>query len=66
MGLPECHLRNRRIVIVGSPERSLSGSVHRTYLGLPGENAFWNRRIIMSDRLGLLEQAFEVAGRHHV
>ena len=37
---PVCHLRNRRIIIVGSLERRLSGSVHRTYLGLPGENAF--------------------------
>ena len=60
--LPECHLRNRRIIIVGSPEKRLSRSVPRTYLGFPGENALWNRRIIISDRLGLLEQAPGVAG----
>ena len=29
MGLPDCHLRNRRMIIVGSPERRLSGSVYR-------------------------------------
>ena len=67
VGLPECHLRNRRKIIVGLPERRLPGSVHRTYLGLPGENAFWNRRIIISDRLGRLERAYVVAGHlHHV
>ena len=55
VGLAECHLRNRRTIIVGSPERRLSGSIHRTYLGLPGKIAFWNRRIIISDRLGLLD-----------
>ena len=66
VGLPECHLRNRHIISLGSPERRLSGSVQRTYLRLPGENAFWNRSIFISDRLGLLEQASGVPGRHHV
>ena len=64
VGLPECHLRNRRIIIVVLPERRLPGSTHRTYLGLPGKNDFWNRRII-SDRLGLLEKASGVVGRRY-
>ena len=66
VGLPECHLRIRRIIIVGSRERRLSGSVHRTYLALPGENVIGNHCVII-DRLGLLNQASGVTGHlYHV
>ena len=62
MGLPELpesphQQETRRVAEVSFRDRATVSSI---YLGLPGENGFWNRRIIIY-RLRLLDHRFWVS-----